>query len=61
MGCFQPEEVITCIDCGGRAHLLTMMDDETCLGPGDLVTYRCADCWDRWDLLVPDESDERGD
>ena len=46
-----PPEVITCIDCGGRAHLL---GDPPELGwaPGDLAVYRCEDCLDRWDLVV---------
>jgi hypothetical protein len=52
----QPEEIIDCIDCGGRCHLLTKPDD---LGwqPGDLVVYRCEDCNDRWDLVLPDQED----
>ena len=25
--------------------------------PGDFVAYRCEDCLDRWDLVLPDESD----
>jgi hypothetical protein len=25
--------------------------------PGDLVTYRCRDCLDRWDLVLPDDWD----
>lgn len=25
--------------------------------PGDLVTYRCRDCLDRWDLLIPGGDD----
>jgi hypothetical protein len=24
------------------------------------VTYRCEDCLDRWDLIVPGEDDESG-
>ena len=48
--------VITCVDCGGRAHLLTIWD-ESPPAPGDLATYRCADCRDRWDLIVPDPDD----
>ena len=53
----QPEEVIDCIDCGGRCHLMSKPDD---FGwhPGDLVVYRCEDCNDRWDLLLPEEADE---
>ena len=49
-------EVITCVDCGGRAHLVTLWDEEP-PAPGDLATYRCSDCRDRWDLVVPDLDD----
>lgn len=48
--------VITCVDCGGRAHLLTIWDESPPVA-GDLATYRCADCRDRWDLIVPDPDD----
>ncbi|HET8618180.1 MAG TPA: hypothetical protein VFM27_04445 [Acidimicrobiales bacterium] len=46
-------QVITCVDCGGRAHL-TSYPPEDGWAPGDLVVYRCEDCLDRWDLVVPD-------
>lgn len=45
---------IDCIDCGGVCHLLSRPDDTGRFWPGDLLVYRCADCLDRWDLLVPD-------
>jgi len=51
---FEPEPVIDCIDCGGRAHLLTL-PPEFGWAPGDLLVYRCEDCLDRWDLVVPDD------
>lgn len=40
-------EVIDCVDCGGRCHLLGYH--------GGLATYRCEDCRDRWDVLMHDE------
>ncbi len=49
---------ITCIDCGGRCHLLTIVTEEQPLLPGDVATYRCEDCRDRWDLIVPGGEDE---
>jgi len=52
-----PEEIIDCIDCGGRAHLLTYPREDGRWEPGDLVTYRCEDCLDRWDLLLPEAED----
>lgn len=50
------DEVIICIDCGGRAHLLTTWPDDDPPIEGDVVSYRCADCLDRWDLVVGDAS-----
>jgi hypothetical protein len=51
-----------CIDCGSTAHLMTRPDDTGRFWPGDLVTYRCEDCLDRWDLIVPgdDPEDDHG-
>jgi len=50
----EPEPEITCVDCGGRCFLLTAPREDGVWLPGDLVTYRCQDCRDRWDLLLPD-------
>ncbi|MCU1458008.1 MAG: hypothetical protein JWL73_2100 [Actinomycetia bacterium] len=52
-----PENIV-CVDCGGKCHLLTHRDDEIPFRPGDIVAYRCEDCVDRWDVVVPDEDDE---
>jgi len=58
----EPDPVITCVDCGGRAHLLTPRrgDPEDPEGdewrPGDIVAYRCEDCLDRWDLVLDDDA-----
>ena len=51
---YEPEQVIDCIDCGSPCHLITP-PPELGWGPGDLLVYRCEDCLDRWDLIVPDE------
>lgn len=62
----EPDPVITCIDCGGRAHLLDRpAPDPEDAGagrwrPGDVATYRCADCLDRWDIVVEDAGDGAG-
>jgi hypothetical protein len=50
--------VITCIDCGGRSHLISRFDDENPPQPGDLITYRCEDCLDRWDLVIPGDEED---
>ncbi len=49
---------IDCIDCGSVAHLMTPPDDTGRYWPGDLIVYRCEDCLDRWDLIVPDEGED---
>jgi hypothetical protein len=51
----EPEEQITCIDCGGRAFLLTPPREDRVWLPGDIVAYRCEDCLDRWDLVLPED------
>jgi hypothetical protein len=57
----EPDLVITCVDCGGRAHLITQrrVDPEDAGADtwhaGDIVTYRCEDCLDRWDLVLDDD------
>ncbi|WP_419841797.1 hypothetical protein [Candidatus Poriferisodalis sp.] len=48
-----PEEIL-CVDCGGRCRLLSVPEPDWGFGPGDVVAYRCVDCADRWDVVVPD-------
>ncbi|HEY5012089.1 MAG TPA: hypothetical protein VIK61_05215 [Acidimicrobiia bacterium] len=47
--------IIVCVDCGGRAHLVQALDPEYMPEPGDILTYRCEDCADRWDLVVEED------
>jgi DNA-directed RNA polymerase subunit RPC12/RpoP len=50
---------IVCVDCGGRCHLLTTWPDDDPPIPGDVLSYRCADCLDVWYLEIPEtEIDE---
>ncbi len=53
-------ETIVCVDCGGTCHLLSVPyeDESGVVGfhPGDIVSYRCSDCLDRWDVEL-DETD----
>ena len=53
-----PELVIDCIDCGGRCHLLTTWPSDDPPQAGDVMSYRCEDCLDRWDLILPEDDDE---
>ena len=50
----RPPDVIVCVDCGGRAHLVSRLDEEDPPQPGDVMVYRCEDCLDRWDLVIED-------
>jgi hypothetical protein len=51
-------ETITCVDCGGTCHLLSHPPPDEEFSPGDVVAYRCADCLDRWDVVLPDTEDD---
>jgi DNA-directed RNA polymerase subunit RPC12/RpoP len=53
----EPEQEIVCVDCGGRCFLLTYPPEDGVWQPGDIVSYRCADCLDRWDLVLPDDTE----
>jgi hypothetical protein len=48
---------ITCVDCGGRCHLGGYEPPDG-WEPGMVVFYRCEDCLDRWDIVLPDEDTE---
>lgn len=52
-GVIEPDRVITCIDCGGRAHL-NSYEPEMGWQPGDITVYRCEDCLDAWYLEIPE-------
>ena len=47
-------ETIVCVECGGTAHLLTGFPPDDPPMAGDIVPYRCAECMDRFDLVVDD-------
>jgi hypothetical protein len=55
------DPTLDCIDCGGRCHLLVTWAPDDPPQPGDVVTYRCEDCNDRWDIIVPDRAPDEGD
>lgn len=57
-----PRPTIICVDCGGVAHLITPAREDGVWLEGDLVTYRCTDCRDRWDLVLDaDDTDDQPD
>jgi hypothetical protein len=50
-----PAPEITCVDCGGRAHLISYPPEDGRWVAGDVVAYRCSECNDRWDVVLEDE------
>lgn len=57
MRAMEPESEIECVDCGGRCFLLSYAPEDG-FEPGDVVAYRCSDCLDRWDLVLPDSEED---
>lgn len=53
---------ITCIDCGGVASLIGFLPPDEEPEPGTSFPYRCADCMERFDVVITDdESESAGD
>lgn len=50
-----PKDSISCVDCGGEARLITMPREDGMWLVGDIVSYRCRDCLDRWDIELTEE------
>lgn len=51
------DETIICMECGGICRLLTSFYPDEPPEPGDIVAYRCPECLERWDVVVPDAAD----
>jgi hypothetical protein len=49
-------EKIACMECGGEAHLAQPIGPEDEFEVGDILTYLCGACAQRWDVVV-DEDD----
>jgi predicted nucleic acid-binding Zn ribbon protein len=47
----RPPETITCVECGGVAHLISFLPDDDIAEPEMPYAYRCADCMDRFDVV----------
>ncbi len=51
----EPERQIVCVDCGGDAFLLDRLENGELVEPGTILSYRCKDCMDRWDIEIGEE------
>jgi hypothetical protein len=47
---------IVCVECGGAARLATPIGADDKLEAGEVVVYRCDECYGRFDVVV-DEDD----
>jgi hypothetical protein len=47
---------IVCVECGGAARLATPLRDDDEIAAGEVVVYRCDECYGRFDVVV-DEDD----
>lgn len=52
-----PASTITCVDCGGTAHLISYLPSDEPLEEGYPIAYRCADCMERFDVVWVDDED----
>jgi hypothetical protein len=43
------------MECGGTAVLQQLPADDEIIEAGDVLTYRCPDCYQRWDVVVDEE------
>ena len=50
-------ETIACMECGGLAYALVRYAPDAVPAPGDIVPYRCADCAERWDVVLDDDDE----
>lgn len=51
-----PPSVITCIECGGDAHLVGYLPDDD-PEPGTALAFICRDCSERFDVIWEEEPD----
>jgi hypothetical protein len=50
-----PATVIVCVECGGRAQLATPLTPDDVIAVGDVLMYRCDECWGRFDVVVHED------
>lgn len=57
----EPPAVITCVECGGPAHLMSFLPDDEPLEKGQALAYACRDCNHRHDLVWAPEDEDADD
>jgi hypothetical protein len=46
---------IVCVECGGAARLATPLGPDDEVLAGDVLVYRCDECYGRFDVVVDEE------
>lgn len=54
----RPPTEITCIDCLGTASLISFLPEDGEVEPGTPLAYRCADCFERFDVVIEAEDED---
>lgn len=54
----EPPPTISCVECGGTAHLASYLPEDEPLEPGYPVAYTCGECGHRHDLVWEDDDSE---
>lgn len=52
-----PPQEIVCVECGSQAFLLDRLEKDEEVETGTILSYRCKDCMDRWDIEMDFESE----
>lgn len=53
----EPAETITCVECGGSAHLISYLPTDEPLEAGSSIAYLCPDCNERFDVVWEEDGD----
>jgi hypothetical protein len=56
-----PPQEIVCVDCGSQAFLLDRLEKDEEVETGTILSYRCKDCMDRWDIEMDFENENESD
>jgi hypothetical protein len=51
----RPPTEFTCVDCLGTAHLISFLPSDGEVEPGTALAYRCADCNERFDVVIEED------
>lgn len=54
----RPPTEFTCVECGGIAHLISFLPEDSDIPIGTALAYRCGDCADRFDVVWEEEDED---